>query len=301
MFSLKDFLKSTPIPGFENLTVSRIIFDVLVLILIYVIARLTIWFIKKVVRRGLKSTDEGKKFAITQISKYFIYAIAIGFMLDKLHIGTVIFTSFAGLFVGLGFGIQQTFNDLASGLILLFEGSVKVGDYINFEGSINKITSIGVRHSTLQTRDGTEILVPNSKLIVENVINYSIHHIANRFCVKVGVAYGSNVQLVKQKLLEAVYEHKDTILYTSKLNELGKKLGIEDPLVYFKDFGDNSLNFEVYFWTENVWDVEIMKSDIRFTIDKLFRENDITIAFPQRDVHIKVEEKEIKKIKKFTE
>lgn len=313
-FILSDIWDATPIPGMNDLTIYRIIVDLLVLTLIFVAARLAVWFVQKFIDRRLNyftEIDEGKKFAIKQISKYLIYAVAIAIVFDKLHIGSIVLTSFAGLFVGLGFGIQQTFNDLTSGLILLFEGSVRVGDIIYLDDQMGKVTSIGVRYSVVQTRDDITIIVPNSKLIVDKVTNLSGNTQLTRFNITVGVIYGSDVALVKAKLIEAVRGHERVNLPL----ELNKKEAraykqdsrlpdkfvnhsqVEEPRVYFQDFGDNSLVFDIFFWTWDIWDVDIVKSDIRFEINEIFNEHGIVIAFPQRDVHIKVDKKELDKIR----
>ncbi|MEO1653043.1 MAG: mechanosensitive ion channel domain-containing protein [Bacteroidota bacterium] len=300
--TLEQILNWTPIPGLDDLTFGRLIFDFLVLVLIFGFARFAVWFVRKLLNRRLfylRNIDEGKKYAIIQISKYFIYVLAAAIVLDKLHIGSIIFTSFAGLFVGLGFGIQQTFNDLVSGLILLFEGSVKVGDILRFEDQLGRVISIGVRHSVIQTRNDITILVPNSKLIVESVMNLSGHTHFTRFGIKVGVVYGSNVQLVKEKLVEAVVAHPDVLTNVRGFDWDADRKGVDQPLVYFRDFGDNSLVFEIFFWTANIWDVEIVSSDIRYNIDRLFRENNIVIAFPQRDVHLKLDPQVSKTLKEI--
>ncbi|HAS45781.1 MAG TPA: hypothetical protein DCS93_35195 [Microscillaceae bacterium] len=285
----KDFWNIELIPS-SNLTVGRILTDILVLIIIYASARLLIWFLQRVITRRLakvKAIDRGKQFAILQITKYVIYVIAISIMLNRMHIGSALLAGSAALFVGIGFGLQQIANDLISGLIILFEGRVKVGDMVEMNATVGRVTSIGVRTSTVETRDSIEIIVPNSKFMSDNVINWSSNRsVTTRFQIAVGVAYGSNVELVKEKLIEAAYAHEDIVSKPEK------------PYVLFKDFADNSLNFELNFWTSNTWDIEIVQSDLRFTVDKLFREVDITIAFPQRDVHLTVDDKDVTKLKK---
>lgn len=277
------------IPG-SKFTIGRILEDIVVLIVIYACARLLIWFLQRIITRRLssvKTIDKGKQFAILQITKYIIYVIAISIMLSRMHIGSALFAGSAALFVGIGFGLQQIANDLISGLIILFEGRVKVGDMVEMNSTVGRVTSIGVRTSTVETRDSIEIIVPNSKFMSDNVINWSSNRsVTTRFQITVGVAYGSNVELVKEKLIEAAYAHEDIVSKPEK------------PYVLFKDFADNSLNFELHFWTSNTWDIEIVRSDLRFTIDKLFREVDVVIAFPQRDVHLSVEDKDVTKLKK---
>lgn len=288
--SFQDFLDIAPIPGYKALTIGRMLSDLFILAIIYFGARFLIWTLQRVISRRLsrvKSIDKGKQFAILQITKYIIYVIAISIMLTRMHIGSAIFAGSAALFVGIGFGLQQIANDLISGLIILFEGRVKVGDMVEMNDTVGRITSIGIRTSTVETRDSIEIIVPNSKFISDNVINWSSNRSAStRFQITVGVAYGSNVELVKEKLVEAAYAHEDIVSKPEK------------PYVLFNDFADNSLDFELHFWTANTWDIEIVRSDLRFTINKLFREVNITIAFPQRDVHLTVDDTDVNKLKK---
>jgi small-conductance mechanosensitive channel len=279
---------NTPILALDkNNTID--ISDLIKVALIYVLARLLIWLIEKVfIRTSLFSkSEEGKLFAIVQISKYIVVILAFSFALSTVGIDLgLVWAGLAALLVGLGFGVQQTFNDLVSGLILLIEGTVKVGDIIEIESvAVGKVISIGIRVSNVETRDGINIIVPNSRLVVDNVINWSGSEKATRFRVKVGVAYGSDTQLVKEKLLEITKEHAFVVTKP------------EAPMVLFKNFGDSSLEFELYFWTYEVWDIELIKRKMRFAIDTIFRVNDIVIAFPQRDIHVKIDKQVMREIK----
>ena len=298
--SITEMLSWTPIPGYENLTISRLLFDLALIIFVIFVASFAVRLIRRLLNQRT-SLNEHKKNAIVQISKYLLYLLAFAIILDKLHIGSIIFTSFAGLFVGLGFGLQQTFNDLVSGFILMFEGSVKVGDIIEIEGLVGKVVSIGDRYSIIQTRDDITFLVPNSKLIVNPVINRSGQAQYTRFGITVGVIYGSDVKLVEETLMQAVISHEDVLLEVPQKYQNSKYADIEPPRVYFRDFGDNSLVFDIYFWTHNVWNVDIVRSDIRFKINELFNEKGLVIAFPQRDVHIKLGDQEMEKIRKITQ
>ena len=177
------------------------------------------------------------------------------------------------MLVGLGFGLQQIFNDFVSGLILLFEGTIKVGEVVEVEGIVGRVIRIGLRTSELETRDNIMMLIPNSMFTSEKVINWSHNLQFTRFRVKIGVAYGSDTKLVKNVLLACADEHT---FITKK----------PQPRVRFREFGDSSLNFELLFFSDNMFRIESVKSDIRFMIDQKFRANDIQIPFPQRDLHI---------------
>jgi small-conductance mechanosensitive channel len=162
---------------------------------------------------------------------------------------------------------------LISGIIILFEGNVAVGDILEVDGLVGTVKEIKLRTSLIKTRDGIYIVVPNNRVVNEKVINWSTHTKLTRFNVAVGVAYGSDIEKVKTLLLQSANEH-----------ELISKR--PTPIVIFNDFGDSSLQFEVYFWTQDSWKIELIKSDLRFAIDNLFRKNNIQIPFPQRDVHL---------------
>ncbi|MDD3743918.1 MAG: mechanosensitive ion channel, partial [Lentimicrobiaceae bacterium] len=193
---------------------------------------------------------------------------AIGVNLNIMLAGS------AALLVGLGFGIQHIFNDLVSGIILLMEGNVKVGDIVEIENNIvGRVTFIGLRTSKINDRNDITTIIPNSKLINEKVINWSNEQSATRFYVKVGVAYGSDVDLVTRLLIECTTEM--TTIRTEPA-----------PFVRFNDFGESSLDFQLFFWTDEAFLSEFIKSKLRYAIDARFREHNIQIPFPQRDVHI---------------
>ncbi|MBC7919814.1 MAG: mechanosensitive ion channel [Ferruginibacter sp.] len=253
------------------------IFDVLILIFILSAARLLIWVIQKFLRRRIfpiGNVDAGRQFALTQLIKYIIYLLAILFSFQALSIDiSLLLAGSAALLVGVGLGLQQTFNDLVSGLILLFEGNVSVGDIIEIDNLIGRVTAIGIRTSKVETRDAITIIVPNSKFIVDNVINWSHSHLVTRFSVRVHTSYQSDPELVRRVLLDC-------------LLPFGDVASTPVPFVRLNHFGESSLDFELLFWTDNMWRIENMKSEIRFNIYRAFKENDIRVPFPQRDVYI---------------
>jgi Small-conductance mechanosensitive channel len=201
-----------------------------------------------------------------------LYIFALFIAVENLGMKmTVIWGGAAALLVGVGLGLQQTFNDFFSGILLLFERSVQVGDVVNLDGMIATVKRIGLRTSLLETRESVSIIVPNSKLVTNNVINWSYYDQKARFWITVGVAYGSDTELVKKLLIESAKRQEAVLAYPK-------------PLVRFVDFADSSLNFELHFWTTRFMYIEDLKSDIRFEVDKVFRANDIQIPFPQRDV-----------------
>lgn len=247
--------------------------DVLEALLILLAVRLVFWVITQLILYRYYKRSEinlGSQYAINQLLKYVLYTMAVLWAISSLGIEmTVLWGGAAALLVGLGLGLQQTFNDFFSGIILLFERSVEVGHVLDIGGLVGTVKEIGLRTSLIETRDNITVVVPNSKLVTDNVINWSHFDEKVRFKIVVGVAYGSNTKLVKELLLNAAKEH-------TSINE------IPNPFVRFVDFGSSSLDFELHFFSRRFITIEDVKSDLRFEIDQAFRDNDITIPFPQR-------------------
>jgi len=241
-------------------------------------ARISFYLIAQLIKRARVNNeviDKGKAYTISQLIKYFIYTIATIFAIESLGVNvSILIASSAALFVGIGLGLQNIFNDIVSGIFLLFEQSVAVGDLIEIDNLVGRVKEINIRTSRIKTRDDIMIIVPNSQLIGNNVINWSSENKRTRFVIEVGVMYGSDTRLVEKILIDCALNHK---LVDSE----------PKPTVRFANFGDSSLDFELLFWTEEAWRVEIIRSDIRFAIDDAFRKNNVTIPFPQRDLHIK--------------
>jgi small-conductance mechanosensitive channel len=261
-----------------NIRISNVIWAVL----IFLIARFLYWMIVNIFLDSLyrnKKMNIGSQYAVNQLLKYVIFTIATLYILDTVGVKlTVIWGGAAALLIGAGFGLQQTFNDFFSGILLLFERTVEVGDVVQLaDGLVGTVMKIGMRTSFVQTFDNRTVIVPNSQLVVNDVINFSHNDEKARFMVSVGVAYGSDTELVRKLLFEAAKEHEKIIKFPV-------------PFVRFVDFGDSSLNFELHFWSRELVRIDDVRSDLRFKIDQLFRENNIVIPFPQRDVWIKKEE-----------
>ncbi len=251
--------------------------DLLIAIGIIALTWLFLWWLKKMLRlaevKG-KLTD-GQTYAIFSLTKYLLITLAIVLVLESLHIRiTFLLAGSAALLVGIGLGLQQLANDLVCGVLILIENSIKLHDIIEIDGTVAKVQEIGLRTCKVENRDGITMIIPNSKIISEKMINWTANRNSTRFSVKVGVAYGSNVQLVKKLLLESGEKHPD-VVRNPKI------------IVRFIDFNQSTLDFELLFWSKNRFRIEDVKSDIRFYINESFKENNIIIAFPQRDLHIK--------------
>ncbi len=218
--------------------------------------------------------SKGRVDSFVQIQKYFMYFIAFLVCLKFLKFDlTSVIVSASAVLVVISFGLQSLFTDFISGVIILFDGTIKSNDIIEVDNTIGKVKKITLRNTTLITRDDYTIIMPNKKFITENVTNWSYNNNNMRFKIEVGVAYGSDTKLVSKLLLSCLEAHS----LVSK-NKKG--------FVSFKDFGDSALVFELYFWTSEIFRIEILKSDLRFMIDKSFRDHEVTIPFPQRDLHI---------------
>ncbi|MBU2555067.1 MAG: mechanosensitive ion channel [Bacteroidetes bacterium] len=257
-----------------SLSIYSLALVLLILVLTYVVL--------KVIQRVFKSLIKHQKleaasgYSIFLIIKYIIWVLILIVSLDTLGLKiSILLASFAALLVGVGLGLQQLFNDISSGIVLLVEQSIRVGDIIELDdGRIGKVMSINLRTSVIKMRDDIVAIIPNSKLVNDIIVNWSHIDKSTRFYVQVGVAYGSNVDLVRSLLLKSLINHPDIEKNPA-------------PFVRFEDFGNSSLDFQVFFWVTKSFIIETIKSDVRFQINKLFAENKITIPFPQSDVYIK--------------
>jgi small-conductance mechanosensitive channel len=253
------------------------VFTIVRIVLIVLVSTILLWIIKKALMRKniAQKFDTGTAYAIYQIVKYFVWVIAFGLILETIGIRvTVLIAGSAALLVGVGLGLQQTFNDVVSGVILLSERSIKIDDILEIDGDIVKIQDIGLRTSKGLNRDQISIIIPNSLITTNKVINWSHQTKHNRFRINVGVAYGSDIDLVAEVLKQSALENR----------LVDKKDGVEVQLL---DFADSSLNFQLLFYSEEIFRIERIKSDIRKVIARKFNENGIVIPFPQRDLHIK--------------
>ena len=274
MKTITDFF-NFEILNFNNYTLS--IFDLSSIIVIVIITKLVLWLISKALfnKKKLHKLDEGSAFALFQIIKYLIWIIAITLMLEALGIKvTILLAGSAALLVGVGLGLQQTFNDMLSGIILLFEHSVKVGDILEIDGDRVIIQEIGLRTSKGMNVRQIVVIIPNSLITTNKVINWSHQTQKTLFNIDIGVAYGSDVDLVIKTLEESAVEHLE-------FSEC------EFKEVRFVNFGNSSMDFQLFFYSKNIIGIEKVKSDIRKIIYKKFNENKITIPFPQMDLHIK--------------
>jgi potassium efflux system protein len=225
--------------------------------------------------------DPGIQYTILRLIHYLVitlgvlFALKTAFNLDLTTLAVV----FTALSVGIGFGLQFIAGDLASGFILLFERPVRVGDFITITGPDSKLTegrvqSINLRTTIVMTNDHIAAIVPNSKLVNENLINWSYGERRSRISIPIGVSYDSNVEQVTETLLRAA-EGVEHVMEEPK------------PSVQFLGFGDYSLNFRLLVWTSRPRRHPKIKSDINYRIHRLFQEEKIEIPFPQQDLNLR--------------
>ena len=213
--------------------------------------------------------------AISTISSYLIIGFGIIVAIMSAGIDLNSFALLAGaLGVGIGFGLQDIVRNFISGLILIFERPIQIGDAVQVEELSGRVMHIGIRSSTVKTWEGAEVIVPNGNLISNKLINWTLSDQRRRIDIKVGVAYGTDVNLVMETLLECAKQNEKILT---------------DPAAYvlFNDFGESSLDFELRCWTADFASWVGIRSDIRIAIDKAFKEKNIEIPFPQRDLHLK--------------
>ncbi|WKZ23444.1 MAG: mechanosensitive ion channel [Candidatus Brocadiaceae baterium WH-1] len=253
----------------------KIIFALIILIIAFFAAR----YIKNLLEEKVFNKfrlERGPRQTLSNIIRYTIVAIAAVIGLNMAGIPLRSLTIFAGAFgIGVGFGMQNIISNFVSGIILLFERPLRVGDVITLEdGVLGTIERINARSTTLLTPDGITITVPNAKFIDNRVTNWTLPTSRLRGVVKVGVAYGSDVNLVKKCLLDIAKQNTNVKIYP-------------EPFVRFAEFGDNALKFELYFWGDDPGKRWFTMSELHFAIDEVFRKNNIVIAFPLRDIHIR--------------
>ena len=222
-------------------------------------------------RSGL---EPGLQHSMTSITVYLLWGAGVLVALHAFGLSSTSLTvAFGALGIGLGFGLQNIFNNFISGIILLFERPIQVGDAVEINGIWAEVKKIRFRSTVVQTFDNASLIIPNSEFISSQVTNWSFRDLTLRIKVTVGVAYGSDIKLVRSSLLEIAGRTEKVLAYPP-------------PDVLFSDFGDSALIFVLRVWTD-VDNMLKVGTAIRFEIDRVFRERNIEIAFPQRDIHIR--------------
>ena len=266
---------TTELFGPDTVTIGDILMLVFLFASVIIVERI---LQRLLIRRFLSKTQlqPSLQYGLSRIIGYTLIAIgfyvafqSVGFDLSSLAIVA------ASLGVGVGFGLQNIINNFVSGIIILAERPISIGDRIEVAGVAGRVTKIQLRSTTVVTNDNITMIVPNADFISNTVTNWSHGDPKVRIRVPVGVAYGSDLKLLQRLLLEAAEEHP-------------KALRDPLPVVLFTEFGDSSLNFELGVWTQEMTATPIhFTSQMNFIIEQKLRENDIEIPFPQRDLHVR--------------
>lgn len=217
---------------------------------------------------------------LVQVIRRGLYVLGLVLLvfttLDLLNVPLTAFAFVSGaIAIGVGFGAQNIINNFISGWILMWERPIRISDFIEIGDTMGTVEQINTRSTRIRRVDGVHLLVPNSRLLEETVTNWTLVDRLLRCIIRVGVAYGSDVETVREILSRVTVEHE---------------LVLDDPMpqVIFEDFGDSALIFDIYFWVFSGGErsAREIRSDLRFKIDQAFRQSDVVIAFPQRDVHL---------------
>ncbi len=261
-------------PGGQVITIGQLATVMLLLIFGYFGSRLLVFLIGRRL-----ATTKLRPDVVYIVKRIVFFAVIVLVVITALGLLGIPLTAFAfatgALAIGVGFGAQNIINNFISGWILMAERPIRIDDYIELDTAQGTVEEIGYRSTRVRRTDGVHLLVPNSSILENTVVNWTLIDNAIRTTVRVGVAYGSPVRQVADLIYKAVIsqpEVKDT----------------PAPSVVFEDFGDNALVFDAYFWCDVSGDriLRQFRSDIRFRIAELFEENGIVVAFPQRDVHL---------------
>ncbi len=261
-------------PGGQSVTVGQLV-SVLVLVLVgYFGSRFLVYLLG---RRMGKANMRPDVVHVVKRIVFILFLVVVG--LTALSLLGIPLTAFAfatgAIAIGVGFGAQNIINNFISGWILMAERPIRIGDFIEIDNWQGVVEAVGTRSTRIRRTDGVHLLVPNSQLLERTVVNWTLVDKEIRSMVRVGVEYGSPVRLVADLIMQVVTEHP-----------MVKEA--PPPAVMFEDFGDNALVFDAYFWcdagSEKV--LREVRSSMRFRIAELFAENDIVVAFPQRDVHL---------------
>ena len=273
-----NFVLTTVGTNESPITVGKVISGVLLVILGYFLARwISRLFAGRLPRRF--GVTQNAASAMESLSFYVLLAMFTVISLYYVDVPLTAFTIAGGaVALGVGFGSQNIINNFISGLILLAEQPIRVGDQIQIEGVSAKVEHIGARSTRVRTSSNQEIIVPNSSFLQNNVINWTLSDTNVRGEIKLGVAFGSDLELTRNTLIAAAKEHELVMDQPA-------------PFVWLMDFGDNAVQFELHFWIQMASSSQRrqVESDIRFIIDRRFREKNLVMAFPQRDVHLSSE------------
>ena len=244
--------------------------SIVIVIFVFVLTSFLLKLFRKIIYRTLSNDAKIKFKSVFSFINYFIYIIVI--LITFQNIGfdvTAFFAASAALLVGVGLALQTFIQDIISGIFILVDQSVHVGDIIEVEGQIGKVENIKLRTTRAVTRENKVLIIPNHKFLISTLFNWTENGVITKEFVTVGVGYNSDVDLVKEILLNLAKANKAVLIKPA-------------PFVVFEDFGKNALQFQIFFALKSSFKSNIVKSEIRFAIFKTFKKEGIKIPFPQR-------------------
>jgi small-conductance mechanosensitive channel len=248
--------------------------SILLILAVIFITSFFLNLIRKVFTRKLPYEDKAKFKTMFSYVKWVIYLIILLIIFHTIGINvTAVFAASAALLIGVGLALQTLFQDIIAGVLILIDQTMHVGDIIEIDGKVGRVEDVKLRTTRAVTIDNKVLIIPHHLYLTKSLYNWTQNGKTTRESVSVGVSYGSDVQLVKKLLLQAAKSQPEV-------------LDTPEASVVFTDFGESSLDFKLIFSLNDSFKALFPKSDIRFEIDRLFREHNVTIPFPQRDVHI---------------
>ncbi len=271
---VKDFLNLGLRYGEGENSINITIGLLLLVTVVFLITGFVLKWLRILLTQRMEAEDKLKFVSVFKFIRYLVYVVVILLTMSAAGIDiTLLLTASAALFVGLGLALQELFQDVIGGIFIIIDKSLHVGDIIEIDSKVGKVFEIKLRTTRAITRDDKVIIIPNHKFISDIIYNYTQNHKTTREQIKIGIAYGSDINLAT-KILETLAGGQKGILKSPK------------PFVIFEDFGDSALLFTLNFYTIDSFNVTRVKSEMRYKLDAEFRKNNISIPFPQRDIHI---------------
>lgn len=259
----------------SSINLWQLLLAVLFVIIAWLVSRYVAKFIGRKILKMMNISDDNV-IIIQRLVFFVMLGIIVITVLSFLNVPLTAFAFISGaIAIGVGFGAKNVMDNFISGWILMSERPVRINDVVEMDSQLGRVIQVGNRSTMIRRIDGAHMVIPNSTLLQSNLINWTLVDPNIRNSIKVGVAYGSDVEKVRDTLL-SILDSNENVLKDP------------EPSVIFEDFGDSALVFEVWYWAQinTIRELRGIRSDLRFEIDKRFRENDIVIAFPQRDVHL---------------
>ena len=245
----------------------------LVMVLLIVALYFTMRFVRRLLTRKLSEERKGKFKPVFSFFNYLLYTVIVLLALQNAGVNlNALLAASAALLVGVGFALQTFFQDIISGIFILIDQTVHVGDIIELDGKVGRVENITLRTTRAVTRDNKVLVIPNHKYLTTTLFNWTENNKVTGESINISVAYETDIKKFKKIIIEVAVQHPDVIK-------------TKDPILLFQDFGESSLDFTLIVFTENAFKGGIIKSDIRFAIEQALRLNNIEIPFPQRVIH----------------